>query len=182
LIHVRRHVTRHTSWWAAIDMCLFVGPDTRRREDLADRFPMRKVRPFLCLAGRFYLQFELGPSYDPDSSQGLRESPAISVLIACKIQHTQSGSVPVVLSVAFPLFSRSVFSPNGGLWKLKSSELLKCELLTLIFSKELLISQNWDKQPPPVKLHSQHAAINIYRLISRNQHLYVVCGRERSKK
>jgi hypothetical protein len=78
-----------------------VGPDTRRREGLADRFPMRKVRPFLCLAGRFYLHFELSPSYAGDSSQGLRESPAISVLIVCKIQHTQIGSVPVVLSVAY---------------------------------------------------------------------------------
>jgi hypothetical protein len=31
------------------------GPDIKRRESLADRFPMRKVRPFLCLAGRLYL-------------------------------------------------------------------------------------------------------------------------------
>jgi hypothetical protein len=65
-------------------------------------FPMRKVRPFLCLAGRFYLYFELSPSYARVSSQGL--SPAISVLIVCKIQHTQISFVPVVLSVAFPLF------------------------------------------------------------------------------
>jgi hypothetical protein len=83
-------------------MCVFVGPDTRRREGLADRFPMRKVRPFLCLAGRFYLHFESSPSYARDSSQGLRESPAISALIVRNIQHTQIGSVPVVLSVAFP--------------------------------------------------------------------------------
>jgi hypothetical protein len=40
-------------------MCLFVGLDTRRRECLADRFPMKRVRPFLCLAGRFYFHFEL---------------------------------------------------------------------------------------------------------------------------
>jgi hypothetical protein len=33
---------------------------------------------------------------------GLRESPAISVLIIRKLQHTQIGSVPVVLSVSFP--------------------------------------------------------------------------------
>jgi hypothetical protein len=63
---------------------------------------MRRVRPFLCLAGQFYLHFELSPSYARDSSQALRESPAISVLTARKIQHTQIGSVPVVLSVAFP--------------------------------------------------------------------------------
>jgi hypothetical protein len=83
-------------------MCLFVGPDTRRREGLAGRFPMRRVRPFLCLAGWFYLHIELSRSYARDSNQGLRESPAISVLIVHKIQHTQIGSVPVVLPVAFP--------------------------------------------------------------------------------
>jgi hypothetical protein len=42
MIHVRTHVTRHTSWWATIDMCLFVfcwtryqekrGPCSRREE------------------------------------------------------------------------------------------------------------------------------------------------------
>jgi hypothetical protein len=63
---------------------------------------MRKVKPFLCLAARFYLHFELSPSYARDSSQGLREFPAISVLIVRKIQHTQICSVPEVLSVAFP--------------------------------------------------------------------------------
>jgi hypothetical protein len=54
--------------------------------------------------GRFYLHFKLSPIYDRDWSQGLRESPAISVLIVCRIQHTQVGSVRMVLSVAFPLF------------------------------------------------------------------------------
>jgi hypothetical protein len=81
----------------------------RRREGLADRFPMRRVRPFLCLAGRFYLHSELSPSYAQDSSQGFRESPAISVLIARKIQHIQIGSVPVVLSVAFTPYEKSHF-------------------------------------------------------------------------
>jgi hypothetical protein len=89
-------------------MCVFVGPDTRRREDLADRFPMRRVRPFLCLAERFYLHFDLSPSYARDPSQGLRESPTISVLIVCKIRHTKIGSVPEVLS-AFPLGKISLF-------------------------------------------------------------------------
>jgi hypothetical protein len=51
--------------------------------------------------GRFYLHFELSPSYAQESSQELRESPAILVLIVSKIQHTEIGSVPVVLSVAF---------------------------------------------------------------------------------
>jgi hypothetical protein len=78
-------------------MCIFVGPYTRRRGDLTDRFPMRKVRPFLCLVGRFYLHFELSPSYARDSSQGLRESPAILVLTVRKIHHTHIGSVLVVL-------------------------------------------------------------------------------------
>ncbi|SAM02115.1 hypothetical protein [Absidia glauca] len=46
-------------------ICVFlVGPDTKRRGGLTDRFPMRKVRPFLYLAGRFYLHFELSPSYN----------------------------------------------------------------------------------------------------------------------
>jgi hypothetical protein len=87
-------------------MCLFVGSDTRRREGIADRFPMRRVRPFLCLAGRFYIHFELSPGHSWDSSQGLREPLSISVLIARKMQHTQIGSVSVVLSVAFRTFSK----------------------------------------------------------------------------
>jgi hypothetical protein len=40
-------------------MCLFVVLDTRRTEGFADRFLKRRVRPFLCLAGRFYLYFKL---------------------------------------------------------------------------------------------------------------------------
>jgi hypothetical protein len=96
-------------------MCVFVGSDTMKREGLADRFPMRKIRPLRCLAGRFYLHFELSRSYARDSSQELRESPAISVLIVCKIQHTQIGSVLVVLSVTFHLFHGgwSISFPNA---------------------------------------------------------------------
>jgi hypothetical protein len=75
LIHVRIHVTCHTSWWALIDMCFFVGPDTRWREGLVDRFPMRRVRPFLCLAAQFYLHFELSPSYARDSKSGTQRVP-----------------------------------------------------------------------------------------------------------
>jgi hypothetical protein len=30
-------------------MLLLVGPDTRKREGHADRFPMRRVRSFLCI-------------------------------------------------------------------------------------------------------------------------------------
>jgi hypothetical protein len=69
-------------------MRLLVGPDTSRREDLADRFPVRRVRPFLCLAGRFYLQFKLSPSYIRDSNQGLKVSPAKKVLNVRKLQDT----------------------------------------------------------------------------------------------
>jgi hypothetical protein len=68
-------------------MRLLAGPDTRRREGLADRFPMRRVRPFLCLGEGFY--FKLSPSYARDSSQGFRESPAIEALIVRKFQDTQ---------------------------------------------------------------------------------------------
>jgi hypothetical protein len=77
LILVRTHDIRHTSWWAAINMRLLVGFDTRRREGLADRFLMRREWPFLCLAKRFYLYFKLRPSYARDSSQGFREPPSI---------------------------------------------------------------------------------------------------------
>jgi hypothetical protein len=63
--------------------------------------------------GAVYLHFELSPSYARDSSQGLRESPAILVLIVRKIQHTQIGSVPVVLSVAFPHEKVSLFVGQG---------------------------------------------------------------------
>jgi hypothetical protein len=51
----------------------------------------------------FYLHFKLSPIYDRDWSEGLRESPAMKVLIVSKIQDTQVGSVRMVLSVAFPL-------------------------------------------------------------------------------
>jgi hypothetical protein len=44
-------------------MRLLVVPDIRRKEGLADRFPMRNVRAFLCLAGQFYFYFKLSPSY-----------------------------------------------------------------------------------------------------------------------
>ncbi|SAM04391.1 hypothetical protein [Absidia glauca] len=62
--------------------------------------PMRRARPFLCLAGRFYLHFELSP-------------PPYRVLIAHKIRHTQIGSIPVVLSVAFPPKKRALTIPAG---------------------------------------------------------------------
>jgi hypothetical protein len=58
LILVRTHDTSHTSWWAAIDMRLLVGPYTRKRVGFADRPSMRRVRLFLCLAKRFYLYFD----------------------------------------------------------------------------------------------------------------------------
>jgi hypothetical protein len=44
--------------------------------------------------GRFYLHFEF---------KSQLWSPAISVLIGRKIQHTQIGSIPVVLPVAFSM-------------------------------------------------------------------------------
>jgi hypothetical protein len=50
-------------------MHLIVGPDTSRREDLADRFGMRRVKPFLCLAGFFFL-FQIETQLCPESSQG----------------------------------------------------------------------------------------------------------------
>jgi hypothetical protein len=56
--------------------------------------------------GTVLSSFQLSPSCARDSSQGLRESPAISVLTVRKIQHTQIGSVPVVLSVAFLFFRK----------------------------------------------------------------------------
>jgi hypothetical protein len=34
-------------------ICVSVGSDTRRREGFADRSPLRRLRPFLCLAGGF---------------------------------------------------------------------------------------------------------------------------------
>jgi hypothetical protein len=40
-----------------------VGPAISRREGLADRFPMRRTKPFLCQAGRFYLYFQTGLNY-----------------------------------------------------------------------------------------------------------------------
>jgi hypothetical protein len=82
----------------------------------ADRFPMRRIRPLLCLVGRFYLHFESSPSYARDLSQGLWESPAISVLTVRKIQHTQIGSVPVILSIALPFpRGRSAIFPKRSL-------------------------------------------------------------------
>jgi hypothetical protein len=66
--------------------------------------PDEKSKIIPVPGGRFYLHFELSLSYAQNSSQGLRESPAISVLIDRKIQHAQIGAVPVVLSVAFPFF------------------------------------------------------------------------------
>jgi hypothetical protein len=49
------------------------------------------------------------------------------------------------------------------------------------FFLTLLISQDQDGQPI-VKFYRQHNAKHIYRLILRNKHFYVVCGRERSEK
>jgi hypothetical protein len=69
-------------------MRLLVGSDTRRREGLADRFLMKRVRSFLCLARRFYLYFKLRPSYARDSSHGLKEFLAIKALVVRKIQDT----------------------------------------------------------------------------------------------
>jgi hypothetical protein len=48
LIHFRTHGTRHTSWWAVIGICLFVGPDTRRREGL---LPDEKSKTILVPGG-----------------------------------------------------------------------------------------------------------------------------------
>jgi hypothetical protein len=51
--------------------------DTSWREDLADRFPTRRVSPFQCMVGWFYLSFKLSPSYFRNSSQCLNAWAAI---------------------------------------------------------------------------------------------------------
>jgi hypothetical protein len=75
LIHVRAHVTRHTSWWAAIDMCHFVVLDTRRKEGFADRFQVRRVRTIPVPGGAVLSLFQIESQLCPGLESGTQRVP-----------------------------------------------------------------------------------------------------------
>jgi hypothetical protein len=84
-------------------------------------------------------------------------------------------SIPFARKMGFKkvrLFQGLSFLQKAGF----EHENLSCELLTSIFFflKELLISQNRDREPT-IKFYMQHYTMYIYRLIPRNKHIYAVC-------
>jgi hypothetical protein len=148
LVHVRTHVTRHTSWWAAIDTCLFCWTWYQKKRGPCPSIPDEKSKIMAMPGGAVLSSFRIESQICPGLKSGTQRVPRhISTYCLQNSAYTDwfcpGGSV-----CSIPPFSRAIFQ-MAGVEKLKIWSFKNVDFRPPFFLKKSCLFLRTEMNDPP---------------------------------